>query len=187
MIITVIAGCEIAFWIALALGLVLRYPARRSRAGYAVLASVPVIDLFLLIAVALDLNSGSSASTAHSLATFYLGFSLAYGHRMIAWADARFAHRFAGGPAPVRLHGAQYARKCWADVMRTGAACAIAAAVSALLIVWVGDSARTAALERGLGWAAVITALELVAAISYTIWPRRDRQPRLRRVSGGDR
>jgi hypothetical protein len=43
----------------------------------------------------------------HVLAGFYLGSSLAFGPAIVRWADARFAHRFAGGPAPRRvpMHG----------------------------------------------------------------------------------
>ena len=55
-----------------------------------------------LPATAIDLRGGADATGAHSLAALYLGFSIGYGHRMITWADTRFAHRFAGGPAPVR-------------------------------------------------------------------------------------
>jgi hypothetical protein len=33
----------------------------------------------------------------------YLGFSVVFGPSVIRWADARFAHRFAGGPPPVAL------------------------------------------------------------------------------------
>ncbi|WP_424326067.1 hypothetical protein [Gordonia sp. (in: high G+C Gram-positive bacteria)] len=34
------------------------------------------------------------------LARLYLGVTVVFGPRLIRWADARFAHRFAGGPAP---------------------------------------------------------------------------------------
>lgn len=125
MIISLIVACEVAFWVVVAAGLALRYFARRPRQGLAVLSLVPVIDVILLVAVAATLGSGGTATVAHSMATFYLGFSLAYGRRMIAWADVRFAHRFAGGPAPARLSGAAYTRQCWADVLRTGLACAL--------------------------------------------------------------
>lgn len=178
MILAVIAACEIAFWVALALGLVLRYPLHRPRLGIGVLAAIPAIDIALLVAVAINLNSGATATAAHSLATFYLGFSIAYGHRMITWTDERFAHRFAGGPAPRRLYGAAYARKCWVDVVRTGAACGLAAAITWGLITWIDDPSRTEALAGGYGWAALITGIELVIAISYTIWPRREKPAR---------
>ena len=93
MIITVIVVCEIAFWVAIVSGLVLRYLARMPRAGLLVLALVPLIDLVLLIATAVNLRAGESATVAHSLAAFYRGFSISYGHRLIRLADIRFAHR----------------------------------------------------------------------------------------------
>src|SRR5699024_2707238 len=52
----VIIGCEIAFWVIVAAGLALRYPARRPRAATLVLLTVPLVDLVLLAAVALDLR-----------------------------------------------------------------------------------------------------------------------------------
>lgn len=57
MIITVIVVCEIAFWVAIISGLALRYLARMPRAGLLVLALVPLIDLVLLIATAVNLRS----------------------------------------------------------------------------------------------------------------------------------
>lgn len=174
MILAIIVVCEIAFWVAVVAGLALRYLARLTRASVVVLAMVPLIDLVLLIAVAWNLQAGGTATTAHSLATFYLGFTVAYGHRMIAWADVRFAHRFAGGPAPVRPTGAAYTRLCWGDVGRTGIACALAAGIAWALIAWNGTSTRTEALQSTFTWATVVVGVEILFAISYTIWPRRE-------------
>lgn len=174
MIISVIVACEVAFWIAIAAGLALRYLARRPRLGLTVLALVPVIDVVLLVAVAANLHSGGTATVTHSIATFYLGFSLAYGHRMIAWADVRFAHRFAGGPAPVRPTGAAYTRQCWADVLPTGLACALAAGITWALITWTSDPARTNALRTTYSWALILPGIDLLWALSYTLWPRRE-------------
>ena len=176
MVLAVIVACEAAFWIAVAGGLALRYLVRRPRLSTLVLALVPVIDVILLIAVAWNLQSGGTAGTAHFLATFYLGFTLTYGHRMIAWADVRFAHRYAGGPAPVRLTGAAYTRLCWADVRRTSIACAIAAAIAFGLIAWNGASSRTAELESTYTWALILSGFEVLFAVSYTIWPRREKE-----------
>lgn len=177
MIISVIVACEVAFWIAVAAGLALRYPAQRPRQGWAVLALVPIIDVVLLVAVALNLHSGGTATVAHSIATFYLGFSLTYGRRMIAWADVRFAHRFADGPAPTRPTGGTYTRQCWGDVLRTGLACALAAGVAWALITWIGDPARTDALQTTYSWAIILTGVETLWASSYTLWPRREQEP----------
>lgn len=48
----------------------------------------------------IDLRGGATAGFAHGLAAAYIGFSLAFGHSLIRWADVRFAHRFADGPPP---------------------------------------------------------------------------------------
>lgn len=173
MIITVIVVCEIAFWVAIISGLALRYLARMPRAGLLVLALVPLIDLVLLIATAVNLRSGESATVAHSLAAFYLGFSIAYGHRMIRWADIRFAHRYADGPRPEKPHGAAYARLCWADVGRTALAVAIASGITWLLVAWIADPGRTAALETTYRWSGLVLAIEIAWAVSYTLWPRK--------------
>lgn len=61
MIITVIVGCEIGFWLALAAGLGLRYPLKRPKAGAVVLACVPLVDLVLLAATVVDLRGGATA------------------------------------------------------------------------------------------------------------------------------
>lgn len=170
MIVVFILGCEIAFWMAILIGMVVRYPMRRRRLG---LASVPLIDLALLLATAINLRSGATAGVEHGLAAIYIGFSLAYGHRLIHWADVRFAHRFAGGPAPERLHGAAYTRLCWGDVLRTGVAAVVGGGLTAGLIAWVGDPSRTAALGDNYRWLAFIFVLDLVWAVSTVIWPRR--------------
>lgn len=173
MIISLIIACEIAFWVAIALGLVARYPMGRPRLGLALLASVPLIDLVLLAATALHLRSGATAGVEHGLAAIYIGFSLAYGHRLIGWADVRFAHRFAGGPAPVKLYGRAYARHCWADVVRTSVAAVIAGGLTAGLIWWIDDPARTEALAENYHWLALVWCLDTLWAVSTLIWPRR--------------
>lgn len=137
---------------------------------------VPLIDAVLLAATAADLRLGRRASEAHGLAAFYLAFSLAYGHRMIAWADVRFKHRYAGGPAPVKKYGTEHTRQCWSDVVRTGVACLGVVAIVAGLTWYIGDQGRTEALATNYRWAVVIFGIELLAAISYTIWPRQQPQ-----------
>jgi hypothetical protein len=96
-----IVGCEAAFWIVLVLALASRYLLRRERLSHALLLSLPAVDLLLLIFTGLDLRSGTEATFAHGLATAYVGFTVAFGGVLVAWADQRFAHRFAGGPPPV--------------------------------------------------------------------------------------
>jgi hypothetical protein len=100
MIAAVIVACEIGFWVVLASGMLLRYAFGRPRLGAVVLAGVPLVDVVLLAAAAVDLARGAEFETEHGLAAAYLGFSLAFGHSLVRWADVRFAHRFAGGPPP---------------------------------------------------------------------------------------
>lgn len=89
-------------------GLIARYPLRRPRLGAALLIAVPVVDLVLLAATMIDLRRGATATFAHGLAAAYLGFSVAFGHSMVRWADQRFAHRFAGGPPRAEPPGTEW-------------------------------------------------------------------------------
>ncbi len=133
----------------------------------------PLIDLALLIATAMHLRSGATAGVEHGVAPIYIGFSVTYGHRLIGWADVRFAHRFAGGPAPSKPYGMTYARLCWGDVVRTSIAAVIAGGLTALLMWWVNDPAKSEALRQNYHWLIIVWVIELGWAISSLIWPRR--------------
>src|SRR5687767_3263233 len=100
MLLALIVACEISFWALIAAGLASRYLLGRRRLGAALLVCVPVVDLVLLVATVIDLAGGAVADFGHGLAAAYIGFSVAFGHSLIRWADERFAHRFAGGPPP---------------------------------------------------------------------------------------
>lgn len=173
MILGVIIACEIGFWIAILSGLAARYILRAQRLGTALLLCAPLIDVVLLIAVTIHLGTGATASWHHGLAALYIGFSLTYGHRMVAWADVRFAHRFAGGSAPQKLTGSKYTQRCWGDFGRTLGAALIAAGILAAITWWVGDPNRTEALS---GWnriLGIVVMIDFIWAVSYTIWPRK--------------
>src|SRR6476646_828728 len=98
--IVVIIACEIFFWVFVLVGLVCRYLLRSPKLGAVLLLCTTIIDLILLVTTSLHLKNGASADWVHGLAAIYIGVSIAFGHSMIGWADVRFAHRFAGGPAP---------------------------------------------------------------------------------------
>lgn len=172
MILAIIIGCEVGFWVLIVLGLIARYALRLRRIGVILLVMTPVVDLILLAATALDLMAGSTATVFHGIAAIYLGFSVAYGHKMIGWADARFAHAFAQGLAPVKKYGWQYASECWKDVARTMLAVVIAAGVLALIVLLVNDAAKTSALTGLYGILGLIFAADLLWALGYTIWPK---------------
>lgn len=164
MVIGFIIGCEIAFWVVLAAGLLLRYPLRLPRAGAVVLAAVPLVDLALLVACAVDLHGGATAGPRHALAALYLGFSLAFGPSMVRWADVRFAHRFADGPKPVKPServGGKRAHE-WRLFGLAAVAWAVTCALLGIGIWWIGDPARTAALKAGVGQVSVVLAIWFV-------------------------
>ena len=145
-----IIGCETAFWLVLVAGLAARYLLRRERLSRALLLSLPVVDVLLVAFTAADLKSGTTATVAHGLAAAYVGFTLAFGAVMVRWADQRFAHRFAGGPAPT-----QAPDRGWPAVrhevglwLRSIVAWIIALVVLIALIAFVDDDENHATTAR---------------------------------------
>ncbi|MFT4088797.1 MAG: hypothetical protein QM658_16905 [Gordonia sp. (in: high G+C Gram-positive bacteria)] len=168
--VALILGCEVAFWVLIAAGLIARYPLRHRGLGLALLATTPLVDVVVLVAAGVDVHRGNPATGAHGLAAIYLGFSVAYGHRLIHWADMRFAHRFAGGPPPVKLYGSDYARACWRDVPRTALAAAIGCGVLWLLeTVATGPEDALSATYSAFG---IVLVVDVLWAASFTAWPR---------------
>jgi hypothetical protein len=163
----VIGLCEIGFWIMLGAGLVARYVLKWRRTSVALLVSTPLLDVVLLVATVVDLRRGGEASFVHGLGAAYLGFSVAFGHSMIRWADQRFAHRFAGGPPPVKppKHGPARLRYEWREWGKCLIAWTIACGILLLLIFVVGSPERT---ETLWGWMA---RLSLVLVIWFGVGP----------------
>lgn len=145
-----IIACEAAFWVVLAAALAARYLWRRAPLSRALLLALPGVDLLLLAFTAVDLRSGTPADFAHGLATAYVGFTIAFGGILVAWADQRFAHRFAGGPAPAPAPdrgwpAVRYEFGLW---LRSVVAWIITLALVSALIACIDDQARTAALQE---------------------------------------
>lgn len=175
MIGLLIIACEIGFWVFILLGLFFRYIAGMKKIGLLFLAATPVLDLLLLIATAADLYNGAKADTLHALAAVYIGVSVAFGSRMIKWADVRFAHRFAGGPKPDKrpLYGKLHAKKERAGWLRHFAAWAIGAALLGGLHLFIGDFDRTEALIRTAALWSVILAIDFLYSFSFTFFPKK--------------
>ena len=173
MLLMIVAICEIGFWVVLLCGLVARYLLRWPRLGAILLACVPLVDLVLLVATFLHLRSGATADFTHGLAAAYIGFSLAFGHSMIRWADARFAHRFAAGPPPPRppRSGRARTRHEWREFGKAAFAWAVACALLLGGIILVGDPARTAALDQWIRQLTLVLAIWALFPIWYSLWP----------------
>jgi hypothetical protein len=175
MIVAVIVACEVLFWVFIVAGLVARYVLRRQRLGGVLLAAAPLVDLILLTASVIDLRAGGTATMAHALAAIYIGGSVAFGHSMIRWADVRFAHRFAGGPAPTpkpkygRAHAA-YERKAFA---RHVLAWAIGCGLLGAAILLIGDVSRTEALFNTARLWTLVLAIDGAISLSYTFSPKK--------------
>lgn len=164
-----IAASEIGLWVLLGLGLALRYLLRWRRASTITLALIPVLDLVLVGAVAVDLHRGAEAGGMHGLAGLYLGFSVAFGPAIIRWADVRFAHRFAGGPAPVKLpkHGPERMAALWREWFRVVLAAVIASVVLAGLALTVADDEQARVL---LAWVARPWGLVVLWFVFGPLW-----------------
>lgn len=68
IMLTIIIACEIGFWVCIVAGLTVKYMLRRRRVGAALLLMTPVIDVILLAAVIINLQSGGTATLIHGLA-----------------------------------------------------------------------------------------------------------------------
>jgi len=144
-----IVACEVAFWLVLLASLAARYLWRRAQLGRRLMFSLPLLDLLLLLFAALDLSAGTPATLAHGLAAVYVGFTVMLGPLAVRWADARFAHRFAGGPLPAKAPtlGWPAVRFEFALWLRCVGAWAIALALIAALIGVLGRGPSTQPLE----------------------------------------
>ncbi|MFF5894647.1 hypothetical protein ACFY8O_01850 [Streptomyces argenteolus] len=180
MIVTLIVLCEVGFWVLLAAGLGLRYVAGKPRAGAAVLLCEPLLEVVLLVVTAVDLKNGAEPDWKHGLAAVYIGFTVGLGHSTVLWADARVAHRFAGGPPPPKPP--RYGRARAAHEWRTAARWIVAALTAAVLLqaaAWyVGGDGDTESLrmwQRTMLW---VIGINLVIAGSYTLFPKREPKDR---------
>jgi hypothetical protein len=170
-----IVACEVAFWVVLLSGLTARYVLRRPRLGAALLVATPLVDVVLLALTVIDLRGGATASVAHALAAVYIGVSLAFGHSIVRWADARFAHRFAGAPAPVPppRSGAAHAARARRGWLRHLLAWAIGVSLLLAGVAVVGDADRTEALLETAGLWTLVLGVDFLVSFSYTLFPRR--------------
>ncbi|MFF9001789.1 hypothetical protein [Streptomyces achromogenes] len=178
MIVGLVIACEVAFWVLLAAGLAFRYALRMPRTGLALLLCEPLLEVVLFVATAIDLRNGAQPDWRHGLAAVYIGFTVGLGHSTVTWVDARVAHRFAGGPPPVRppRYGTARAVHEWKVAGRWILAAAVALALLQGAIWYVGDAGDTGSLrgwQQSMLW---LTGINVVIAASYTLFPKREPQ-----------
>lgn len=170
MIVAGIAAAEAAFWVVLGAALAVRYLLRWRVLSTMLLWALAAIDLALLAFVTVDLAGGAVPTQSHALAASYLGFTVAFGHPLVRWADARFAHRFAGGQRPVRpaKGSAAYVRGLWVEWFRVVLAAAIACGILTVLALVVRHEEVPASLDEAATnplWAQII-----ILGIVVVVW-----------------
>lgn len=184
MIVTLIVLCEVGFWVLLAAGLALRYVARKPRLGAAVLLCEPLLEVVLLVVTAIDLKNGAEPDWKHGLAAVYIGFTVGLGHSTIKWVDARVAHRFAGGPPPVRppKYGMARAAHEWRTAARWTVAAVTAMALLQLAIWYVGGDGDIGSLRMWQQKMLWVIGINVIIAGSYTLFPKAEPDNPAKRV-----
>lgn len=176
MIVGLIIACEVAFWVLLAAGLAFRYLWKMPRVGLALLLCEPLLELVLFTVTAIDLKNGAEPDWKHGLAAVYIGFTVAMGHSVIKWADTRFAHRYAGGPPPVRppKYGTARAVHEWKVAGRWILAALVAMALLQAAVWYVGGDGGTESLRAWQQRMLWVIGINVIIAGSYTLFPKRE-------------
>ncbi|MCX5204172.1 hypothetical protein OG897_22310 [Streptomyces sp. NBC_00237] len=174
MVVALVVACEVAFWVLLFAGLALRYLAKMPRLGAAVLLCEPLLEVVLLVVTVIDLRNGAQPDWKHGLAAVYIGFTVVMAHRTIRWLDVRFAHRYAGGPEPVKPPKYGWART--KHELRTAGrwilACAIAAGLLQAAVWMVGSGGEVGSLREWQMRMGLVAGINAVIAACYVVFPK---------------
>lgn len=123
MILAIILA-EVAFWLCLFGGMILRYALKLPKAGIALLAATPLIDFALLIYTFWSLADTNYANFFHGFGAFYVVFSIIFGKDLIQALDRRWR-----GSSDISGEG--FNRSSRDNLIR----CVIACAISILILV----------------------------------------------------
>lgn len=89
MILAIILA-EIAFWLCLVGGMILRYALKLPKAGIALLVATPLIDFAMLIYTFSSLADMKYANFFHGFGAFYVVFSIIFGKDLIQAMDRKW-------------------------------------------------------------------------------------------------
>lgn len=171
-----IIACEIGFWMFVLAGLTARYIMKKKKLGTFLLICTPIVDLLLLIATVYDLKKGAIASTIHGISAIYIGVSIAFGHQMVKWADARFHYRFGNGEKPVKIHyGKVHARKQREGWYRHLLSWFIGGGILIGIVLFIHNHSQTEALLHTFQLWSLILVIDFIISFSYTVFPKKQK------------
>ena len=85
---------EVLFWFCLVGGLALRYIFQKHRLGLILLILTPLIDLVLVGITLWELSEAGSSRFIHGFSAFYIGFTIAFGPRVVSAMDHKFKSKY---------------------------------------------------------------------------------------------
>ena len=94
----------------------------------------------------IDLRTGGQPSLVHGVAALYLGFSVVFGKRLVAWADRMYRRKVRGEYVAEPDVGSKL-RKEWVDFGLAVVAAGIAAVVLEVCVFAVGGGVETQSLR----------------------------------------
>lgn len=170
-----IIACEIGFWVLIVAGLLARYPLGMPRLGLVLLALTPVVDVALLAFTVIDLRAGGQPSLVHGVAALYLGFSVVFGKRAIAWADRMYRRKVRGEDVAEPADSSRL-RKEWVDFGLAVVAAGIAAVVLEVCVFAVGGGVEAQALREWHPRLGLVLAIWFVTGPLWVMLSPRERQ-----------
>jgi hypothetical protein len=168
MLYAAIVIAEILFWTFLLGGLFVRYGLKRRRAGGLLIAGAAFVTGALLVTAGVDLASGGEADTSHVVAAIAVAYTVVYGRRHLAKADA-FVRRRLGEPVPEaapRKPKAEREREGW---LRHARMWALGTALLGAGVMLAGGFEEGERLAAAAGvWTAVL-AIDFVVSYSHPV------------------
>ena len=165
MLIAILA-CEIGFWVAIALGLITRYPLNRPRLGKALLYSTPLIDVLLLSFVVIHLRSGVEPHLTHGIAALYIGFSIAFGHQVIERADRTYRRKINKESVPEPQRGTPMQR----EIQSFGRALLAAAVAAAIIEITILAASNPMVAKTLRSWHQTLLIILGIWLVAGPVW-----------------
>lgn len=172
MLLALVIGSEVGFFVLLLAGLAVRYLLKMPRTGAVLLALSPLGYLAVLVAGAIDLADGGSADYAHVFGAIIIGIVAVSGRHHLHAMDVWVRRKLAKEPKP-QLSDREFARKQRTDFYRRAVEWAVVVALLAGGYLLTGfDPVRGGELLSGAKFWTVVLVIDFFWSFSYTVFPR---------------